>query len=351
METPQYVNVNNPLENKQNDVVDNDIDGLDLIDDNNDETSISGERPFLSITNILFPRIPSENEQEGYVDIDGYISSFQPNTNIFLQILYCIFPCFVPPFINNTIFEKYLKCTLSISFLICLILIGVFISELCVCGIATFEDNPGFGPSANTIVNFGAKYSFAIKQEYEIYRLFSSMFLSPSLLCLILEIFFCLRFLLYFEHRYGLIIFITSYILTGEAGVLLSGVLSCNNVSVCSIGPFTGLLTMFLVELGLTDQTRKSGFKRSVFSSLVGLLLIVFVVLFPLADFSCIMGGAIMGVSLGALFFIHMNKWFSSFGVSLQTLVYFVLALFPILYFTFCCLLLLKWIEPLSIGM
>ncbi|BFU20917.1 rhomboid peptidase family protein [Entamoeba histolytica HM-1:IMSS-B] len=324
----------------------------------NDQTSIkidrssssSSEESFqgFSFSTILLPHHSNEKE-EGFVDIDGYITPFENEINIFKQILYCVFPCLIPPFISNRRIEKYIRATMSISFIFTLLLIGVFIGELCVCGVASFSINPGIGPSADKIIDFGAKYSYNITQNYQIYRLFTSLFLSPSLFGLIVEIIFALRFFLYFEHRWGIILFFVTYIISGEAGVLLSCVLSCNNIAVCSMGPFAGLISVFLVDLALTNQSYKVQFKRAVFTSLIGLLVIVFAQLFPLQDFTCLLGSVIVGLVLGVLYFVNLNPWFSQQPLLLQTIVYVSLVTFLLTYFIVFCLLLFIWIQPLQI--
>ncbi|KAL7714893.1 rhomboid protease [Entamoeba marina] len=319
-----------------------------VITNNASDSSSSDESySLLAFSNILFPQSLNENE-EGFIDIDGYISPYQTNANVLFQLLYALFPCLIPPFINNTKLEKYMKGMLSVSFIICCSLVVVFIVELCTCGVTTFRENPGFGPTTKTIVDFGAKYPFAIKQEYEIYRLFTSIFLSPSLISLCLEILLSLRLLLYLEHRWGILVFVTSYFITGEAGVLLSCVLSSNNVSVSSIGPFAGLVTIFIIDLSLTNTKGRTNFKQFVFSALVMMLMIVLITFFPLVDLSCIIGSVVIGVFLGIVFFVHSNKWFTKQSIIFQGSVYFFVICCVLLFFISCCLLLFVWIEPLT---
>ncbi|ELP87236.1 hypothetical protein EIN_094530 [Entamoeba invadens IP1] len=298
----------------------------------------------------LFLPHHSEPKDDSFVDIDGFLVPFDKNENIIKRLIYCIFPCCLPPFVANSRLEKYLRACVSVSFFLSLTLTAVFISELVMCGIGTFAENPAIGPSVSGIVKYGAKYPYGIKQSYEAYRLFVPIILSPSLMSLLLQVFFTLRFFLYFEHRWGILIFCATYLLTGEAGVLLSCVLSCNSVAVCSSGPFAGLIVVFLIDLALTDDPRRFHFKRSVFTALVALLVIVFVELFPLQDFTCILGSVIVGLALGVLYFVHLNKWFTEQPLLMQTAVYVSLVVFLLLFYTVCCLLIFIWIEPLAIS-
>ncbi|EDS88945.1 hypothetical protein CL6EHI_133210 [Entamoeba histolytica] len=115
------------------------------------------------------------------------------------------------------------------------------------------------------------------------------------------------------------------------------------------MGPFAGLISVFLVDLALTNQSYKVQFKRAVFTSLIGLLVIVFAQLFPLQDFTCLLGSVIVGLVLGVLYFVNLNPWFSQQPLLLQTIVYVSLVTFLLTYFIVFCLLLFIWIQPLQI--
>ena len=315
---------------------------------NNSTSSTSSEElnTQFSLSTIFLPTHNKEKE-DGYIDIDGKMVHYDQQNNIFQQLFYSILPCCQLPLFSNVKLEKYIRMIFSLSFLLSMIYICVFVCELYYCNYSSFEKNPGFGPSKETIVNFGAKYTFAIQQNLEIYRLFTSLFLSPNLLTLLVQIFFCLRFFLYFEHKWGLLLIVVSFFITGEAGVLLCCIFSSNNISVCSLCPFVGLICIYMVDISLNSDINKVRLKRSLFFSLIALFMIVFLNLFPLQDFTSSVGSCLIGICLGLTYFLGNCKRFTQRSVMFQTTVFTSLVVFMIFYFIVCCLVLFIWMKPL----
>ena len=290
-----------------------------------------------SFSTIFLPQT-NKDEIEGYIDIDGYVTPYDGTQNIFLQLFYIVFPCFSKPLFSSYKCEKVLRAMFSLSFLFALILTAVFILEIVNCGIASFKENPGIGPKASELMSFGARYSYAIKEDLEIYRLFSSLFMTPSVLVLLVELVLLMRYVLYFERRWGILLFVVSYFVTGEAGILLSTMCDQNNISVGGICPVSGIVGIYLVEIFLTKKLERIEVKRSVFLALLVVFIICVLQLSPLLDMTAMIGSGMIGVVLGFLYFLGENTWFAQQGLIVQTCVYGALMVFLLGYIVFCCL-------------
>ena len=102
---------------------------------NNSTSSTSSEEitQTFSLSTIFLPTHQKEKD-DGYIDIDGRLSFYDQQNNIFQQLLYAAIPCCKLPFFSDTKLEKYIKLIFSVSFLLVIIYTGIFIYELYHCG-------------------------------------------------------------------------------------------------------------------------------------------------------------------------------------------------------------------------
>lgn len=114
-------------------------------------------------------------------------------------------------------------------------------------GIVSYKENPMYGPSAYTMVLFGAKQGALIVYRKEVWRLLTPVMLHAGLLHLISNVAIQLFVGGYLNIAYGTPQFLAIYIVSGVFGNMLSCIVRPDTISVGSSGAVLGILTSWLV--------------------------------------------------------------------------------------------------------
>jgi len=107
---------------------------------------------------------------------------------------------------------------------------------------AFVKGNEMAGPSSRTLRYMGGKFTPDIRDDYELWRLVTPIFLHAGILHLASNMFFQLRFGPTMEARWGIGRFLALYFITGIGASFWSAVLSPGSVSVGASGALFGVL-------------------------------------------------------------------------------------------------------------
>jgi len=134
----------------------------------------------------------------------------------------------------------------TVTAILSVIQVIIFIVTLIV-GQAKFDgafvaSNSMGGPSAETLLYMGGKYTPDIRDHYQVWRLITPVFLHAGILHIFFNLLFQCRFGFTFELRWTIPRYIIIYVMCGIGASLWSAVLSPVSVSVGASGALFGLL-------------------------------------------------------------------------------------------------------------
>lgn len=135
----------------------------------------------------------------------------------------------------------------TISTFMCLIQIGMLVAMIQDDGYAPKSENPMYGPSAYTMVRYGAKVAVLIKYEGEWWRIITPIFLHAGIIHIISNVAIQLRVGGYLELVFGRARFTFIYISSGIYGNMLSCIFLPDSVGIGSSGAVLGMLTAWIV--------------------------------------------------------------------------------------------------------
>ena len=104
----------------------------------------------------------------------------------------------------------------TISTFLCLVQIGMLVAMVQDDGYAPKSENPMYGPSAYTLVRYGAKVAVLIKYEHEWWRLVSPIFLHAGVIHIISNVGIQLRVGGYLELVFGRASWLFIYFSSGD---------------------------------------------------------------------------------------------------------------------------------------
>ena len=125
--------------------------------------------------------------------------------------------------------------------------IGMLVAMIQDDGYASKTENPMYGPSAYTLVRYGAKVAALIKYENEWCRLISPIFLHAGIIHIISNVAIQLRVGGYLELVFGRVSWLFIYFSSGIYGNMLSCIFLPDAVGIGSSGAVLGMLTAWIV--------------------------------------------------------------------------------------------------------
>lgn len=137
----------------------------------------------------------------------------------------------------------------SFIFWICMVDILFYIVLIAVGGLS--KDHSNFlSPTSDALFDFGEKYPYYMRYEYQMYRWFMPVFLHATFLHLLMNVFSSMVIGFSFEDRFGLKRTIAVYFISGLGGILFSSLVS-DEKSVGASCAIFGLLGGYLGYLAL----------------------------------------------------------------------------------------------------
>lgn len=230
---------------------------------------------------------------------------------------YC--PCCVGECCSENRKSDWKRIALTFTLYCMLAQLVMYIITLC----DTQNINWELEPSISAVLKYGSISTYRIREDYQLWRLITYMFLHGSWFHILFNSMAQFTFCLAMEKSWGLLRYLIIYFATGIIGGLFSSMWSTNKISVgasCAIfgvmGAYCSLIMIYWSQLG------------EMFKSSLGMWLIMFPIMFicvsflPNVDFAGHLGGALGGISVGML--VYWNRaedkykyWFLSAGIFL----------------------------------
>lgn len=164
--------------------------------------------------------------------------------------LLCCCPCCLgPPCSHNrrTNYRNMLKTFSGAVFVVCVVM---FVAEVAVeGGVVPVSVNPMVGPSASTLAHMGAAYGYRMQVHWEVYRLFSPVFLHGGLLHLLGNMMYLLFLGVPLEQRWGWPSYAFLFVGCGVGASLFAVCVHPNAISVGASGALFGLMGASLAHL------------------------------------------------------------------------------------------------------
>lgn len=194
----------------------------------------------------------------------------------------------------------------SFSTFICFAQVIILIVMISLDGFAPRSENPLIGPSAATLVRWGAKESALIVFNNQWWRLISPIFLHAGIIHIISNVFIQLRVGGYLNIIFGIRIWTWIYISSGIFGNLMSAVFLPESVGVGSSGAVLGMLSAWVVWIIFRWRKipQQLHYQRNCQLGVVVVSLVITLALSfaPFVDYAAHFGGTINGMLWGLAF-------------------------------------------------
>lgn len=274
--------------------------------------------------------------------VDGNPQEFEMELPINYCKLYAYscFPCFIPPPCNAANSHRYCLAMASASFIISVIDVIMLIVELALGGFESPKYNWTLGPTSEAMIKLGCKDASRIKNDYELWRLFTPIFLHGGFIHLIMNLGMQLKLGMMIERRWNTLRWLIVYFASGIIANCYSIMCYPKTLGVGASGALLGLFGGFFVDILLN----KKQFQLNTWLSLIGQLLISIVIIFifsfaPGVDFVAHIFGFIAGaiITLGLL--CHQCDFINK-RILLKIILWIVSIAFSVFSVVLCLLLL-----------
>jgi len=189
-------------------------------------------------------------------------------------------------------------------FLVCVTIVDIalFIWEMVKNkGFEPFSVNPMGGPSAQTLVDCGAKYAPCIVDDGQWWRFISPMFLHAGILHIVVNMYTQVRVGFELERCYGALRIAPVYLGAGVMGNLLSAIFLPNIPSVGASSCLMGLVALMLIDIIIHwDSLKNPGLALCEY--FCQLIIILLIGLLPVVDNFAHIGGYAGGMMIAIVF-------------------------------------------------
>jgi len=199
-------------------------------------------------------------------------------------------------------------------------------------GFESLQVNPFAGPSAEVLIELGARYTPKIL-DGEWWRIITAQFLHAGIIHLILNLITQIPLGIVMESSFGSIRIAIVYIVSGIGGNLLSGVFLPKIVSVGASSSLFGILSIYLSDLIQNWKSRKHRIRNLLYYTLLVLISLAMGLLPKMDNFAHI-GGFIVGFLCGMILLPSSSYKFRSIFLiivsSIGLVTYFVLLFYAL---------------------
>jgi membrane associated rhomboid family serine protease len=194
----------------------------------------------------------------------------------------------------------------TFTIVVSIVNVALLIWTLTISGIAPMNVNPMVGPSAETLIYVGGKWTPYILDRAEWWRLISATYLHAGILHLISNLLTQFAFGWVLEQKYGTIRFSVIYILSGIGSIITSAIFLPQYVSVGASGAIFGIIAIWAVDIIQNVKT----LRHPVATVLCVVLFIVISLvlgLLPFIDNFGHIGGLLFGLELCMIFILKFD--------------------------------------------
>eukprot|EP01111_Echinosteliopsis_oligospora_P007167 TRINITY_DN2184_c0_g1_i1.p1 TRINITY_DN2184_c0_g1~~TRINITY_DN2184_c0_g1_i1.p1 ORF type:complete len:471 (-),score=105.36 TRINITY_DN2184_c0_g1_i1:65-1477(-) len=223
--------------------------------------------------------------------------------------LMCCLPCIYNADPRDLRPRPFKNFFLTFTTLISVVQIVMLVVMILQKGFAPFSQNANYGPPIDVLVEFGAKVSYYMRYDYQVWRFVTPIFLHAGIIHIALNLFAQLRLGPTMERDWGRIRFLLIYFITGISAVLTSCIIQPNSVSVGASGSICGLVGAYLAEVILMWRIlTKPEKKAQIAQFLIFVVTIGLLTLTPAIDSSAHFGGFITGIFGGFTLLADPNR-------------------------------------------
>ena len=208
----------------------------------------------------------------------------------------------------------------TLSFAILLVCVVMMVVEIAVAhGFLPLSENPMLGPDSYTLATLGSAYGWRMQQKYEIYRLFSPIFLHGGILHILGNMLFLVFIGAPLEQKWGWQFFGLLFFLSGIGASLFATAIHPNGISVGASGALFGLLGGSLADLLVHWSTLDPQMRKMQLIQQVILILIWMFISFgsKYIDGWAHLGGLLYGFVIGCAYWMpetEMHPRLKSYG-------------------------------------
>jgi membrane associated rhomboid family serine protease len=197
-----------------------------------------------------------------------------------------------------------------VTIIVLVVQLTLLLVQLCLCGIASLEVNPVFGPYPDAFSEWGGKNAYLMLDGHQYFRLVTPAFLHVGVLHFVVNALCTLRSAAIFEQEWGSCGWITVYFLSAIGAVATSCVFDPNEIGVSSSGALMGLFGAKIAQLlayscfelhsEIYLETARAHEVAAVLCNVTVIFLLCFI---TYIDMSGHAGGFVTGLFAGMLFF------------------------------------------------
>jgi len=188
----------------------------------------------------------------------------------------------------------------------------VFIAELIANrGIERLSVNPMIGPSAQTLLNFGAEYGPSIVKCHQWWRLLMPILVHVGIIHILINLAVQLAIGWKLEKKYGFWRIVPIYLLSGLFGNILSTLLLPQTISCGASGSIFGFLGVLFVDVVQNWKVIRHP-RRQLILLIVSTVISLLMSLAPFIDAWDHIGGFLEGLITAVIFLPNMFFWSKS---------------------------------------
>ncbi|ELP95215.1 hypothetical protein EIN_430110 [Entamoeba invadens IP1] len=223
---------------------------------------------------------------------------------------YSCCPCFIPPPCSPANSHRYCLFIFSACFILSFIQFVMLIVEISLQGFEKPSINWMLGPTSDAMDILGAKDAKKMKEQYELWRLITPIFLHAGIIHLVCNLSMQLRLGMIIERRMNTLRFLIVYFVGGIIGNCFSVMIFPTTQGVGASGALLAVFGGFLIDIILN----KNKFPSRQWISLIGQLLISTIIIFVLSfmpgiDYAAHIFGFIGGAVAALGLLCHQNEW------------------------------------------
>jgi membrane associated rhomboid family serine protease len=194
----------------------------------------------------------------------------------------------------------------TFTIIVSIVDIALLIWVLVIGGFVPLNVNPSAGPSAQTLLDAGGKWTPYILDRNEWWRLISPTFLHAGIFHLLSNLIVQVSFGWMLEQKYGTFRFATIYLLSGVGSIVMSAIFTAEYITVGASGAIFGIIMMWCVDVFQNIKILAHPF-WSVVGVIAAIGLSIGMGFLPFVDNFAHIGGLIFGLELSMILIVKFE--------------------------------------------
>eukprot|EP01107_Rhizomastix_libera_P009512 TRINITY_DN25609_c0_g1_i1.p1 TRINITY_DN25609_c0_g1~~TRINITY_DN25609_c0_g1_i1.p1 ORF type:complete len:336 (-),score=83.12 TRINITY_DN25609_c0_g1_i1:72-1079(-) len=261
------------------------------------------------------------SKAEETVDADGMMK-------VYCQSMCC--PCCIGGPCSPQRKKEWFNLFKTFTFWIIITQLVMFFIGLGIGGFESSEVNPMLGTNSKALVDTGAKYGYAMQQQYHFFRFITPVFLHAGFVHLFFNLYSEFKMCTFLEKRWGAVNYLSIFFVSGVSSILLSVTAKPDTISVGASGAILGVTGAYLADLLFSDDHDKMTKRIGIFQLVLFIIFSLAIGFTKFIDFTGHLGGVFLGFFLGVSLFISK---FQSLSVNARKIISIACVIVIIAYF------------------